>query len=61
MLYSNPYSNAGELLHIIATRYGQQRAVSSTGRTSANTSEQGVSSPPFGSAEYFTRTLLYLK
>ena len=43
------------------TRNEQNRAVSSTGRTRTNTSEQGVSSPPFGSSEYLLRTPPYLK
>ena len=47
-LYSNTYSNAGELQRKRTTHYGQNSAVSSTGRTWANTSGQGVSSPPFG-------------
>src|SRR5207244_12329737 len=47
-LYSNPYSNAGELQRKTTARNEQNRAISSTLCTRANTSEQGVSSPPFG-------------
>ena len=47
-LYSNPYSNAGELQHKYTTHDGQIRADSSTGKTRTNTSEQLMSSPPFG-------------
>jgi hypothetical protein len=47
-LYSNPYSNAGKLQHIITTHHGQQRAITRTGRTRKNTSGQCVSSSPFG-------------
>jgi hypothetical protein len=46
--YSNSYSNADEHQHKRTTRYGQKRAVSSTGKTRAYTGEQCVSSPPFG-------------
>jgi hypothetical protein len=60
-LYSNPYSNAGEHQRKYTTHYGQNRAISSTGRTRVNTCEQGVSSPPFGSSEYLLRTPPYLK
>jgi len=48
MLYSNPYSNAGEHQRKYTTHYGQKRAISSTKRTWANACEQPVSSPPFG-------------
>jgi hypothetical protein len=60
-LYSNPYSNADEHQRKTRARYGQKRAFSSTGRTWANFSEQRMSSPPFGSAEYVLRTPLCLK
>ncbi len=46
-LYSNPYSNAGELQRYNRIHNGQKRATASTGRTGANTSGQGVSSPLF--------------
>jgi hypothetical protein len=50
-LYSNPYSNADEHQRKTIARYGQKRAISSTLCTWANTSEQGVSSPPFGTLQ----------
>jgi hypothetical protein len=52
-LYSNPYRNAGELQRKTIARNEQNRAVSSTKRTRANTSEQRKSSPPFGMPSIF--------
>jgi hypothetical protein len=52
-LYSNPYSNADEHQRKTIARYGQKRAISSTLCTRANTSEQGMSSPPFGSPSFY--------
>src|SRR6266480_5170659 len=60
-LYNNPYSNADEHQRTYRTRNEQNRGVSSTKRIRADTSEQQMPSPPFGSSEYVLRTPLYLK
>jgi hypothetical protein len=60
-LYSNRYSNADEQQRYNTTRNEQNRAVASTKWTRANTSEQRMSSPPFGSSEYLLRTPPELK
>ncbi len=50
-LYSNPYSDADEQQRKTIARSEQNRAISSTLCTRANTSEQGVSSPSLGTNE----------